>query len=240
MFGWIQRSVSFMREASEYGRYYEALASRIAPSVKDKRVLDAGCGLGYLSLALAPYCKSVLAADREPLALNVLKENIVSHNINNIDVFEGDMFGFTPKEPFDAVVFCFFGDTGESLRLARRCLIPSGKVIMIKKAWKKHRFTLSGKAIVGHTLDGTLARLDELKLPYSLDKLELEMGQPLRSLSDAAEFFTIYDAEGVKASEADVKDRLVPIEHEEFAYYLPSNKQIGIITLDADNLSVEI
>ena len=240
MFSWSDRSIELMRDASEYGEYYSLLSRRISPIIKGKRVLDAGCGLGYLSVEMAALCEHVTAADREKRALDVLRQNVAARDIGNIAIIEGDIFTYEPEKPYDVIVFCFFGGIDESLRLAKKCLKPHGKAVLIKKAWERHRFTLSGKALAGHTLAKAEERLSELNVPYTLETLELEMGQPVKSAAEAAEFFSIYDADGATISEADIIDKLVSIDHAKYRFYLPSKKQIGIIELEMGDVPFKI
>ena len=76
MFLWKPDMIRFMRDASEHTGYHADLAARIVPHLKEgARVCDAGCGLGYLSLALAPLAAQVTAVDRNADALSVLREN---------------------------------------------------------------------------------------------------------------------------------------------------------------------
>lgn len=50
---WVEDMIRFMRDASEYGTYNQELANLLAPELtRDMHICDAGCGLGYLSLAL--------------------------------------------------------------------------------------------------------------------------------------------------------------------------------------------
>ena len=64
MFQWNEEMVRFMRTASEYGDYHRRLVQRMRPALHSAdHICDAGCGLGYLSLALAPYVRRVTAAE---------------------------------------------------------------------------------------------------------------------------------------------------------------------------------
>ena len=81
------------------------------------RVCDAGCGLGGLSLALAPYCRAVVAADLSAEAIRHLEAQPLPPNV---EPRRCDVLADTPDEPYDAMVFCFFGRTDEILSAARR------------------------------------------------------------------------------------------------------------------------
>jgi methylase of polypeptide subunit release factors len=99
-----------MKDASEYGDYNEKLAERIAPYLtKESRICDAGCGLGYLSLALSHYAGCVTAVDINENALDILKENLRKRRIDNINICCSDISD-VHVEPFDNMVFCFFGN----------------------------------------------------------------------------------------------------------------------------------
>ena len=64
MFRWTDDMVRFMRDAAGFGSYQTELAGWICSQIPQARhVCDAGCGLGYLSLALAPHVRHVTAAE---------------------------------------------------------------------------------------------------------------------------------------------------------------------------------
>lgn len=56
MFRWNKDMIRFLQDASEFCDYHGNLAARIMQELPDGDICDAGCGLGYLSLALSPYC----------------------------------------------------------------------------------------------------------------------------------------------------------------------------------------
>ena len=110
MFQWNEEMVRFMRTASEYGDYHRRLVQRMRPALHSAdHICDAGCGLGYLSLALAPYVRRVTAADRSEAALDVLRQNCATRGIRNIDILSGELQPVPLAAPYDAMVFCFFG-----------------------------------------------------------------------------------------------------------------------------------
>lgn len=237
MFRWQPRMIGFLRDASEQGAYHGALAERLVRHLpRDGHVCDAGCGLGYLSLALARHCRQVSAVDIAPEALAVLRENILRRGVKNIRTVEGDIAACPPNEPYAAMVFCFFGRTAEALALAHaQC---RGKVLLVKRNWAAHRFTLAETPVRGFTLARTRLELRDMGIPHQLEEFSLEMGQPFRSLEDAAAFFRLYSRESAPAdiSAEEVRARLVPGNCGEFPYYLPSTSRLGLITLDVGDI----
>ena len=237
MFLWRPSMIRFMKDASEYAAYHNELSKSIFEQLPDNAyVCDAGCGLGYLSLALAERCRKVTAVDISKDALNVLRENIAVCGQTNIEVLEGDIAALPPKSPYDAMVFCFFGGTQKTLRIAKeQC---KGKLILIKRDWHTHRFNLGQKPIERFTLKSTLEELSALGVRARVQRLELEMGQPFRTLEDAEEFFCTYDREerSIPIDINDVRRRLVPLDAGEYRYYLPSLNRIGIIQVDVRDL----
>jgi adenylosuccinate synthase len=140
-----------------------------------------------------------------------------------------------PETPYDAMVFCFFGRVDETLRIAKaQC---SGPVVMVKKNWKNHRFSLEEKPLKGYTLQHTTAELDAMKIPYSVATFPIEMGQPFRSLDDALLFFRTYadESDGQVLLEQ-IRSRLVRTDSAYYPYYLPSNKTLGIVTVDTGDV----
>ena len=235
MFVWNDDMIRYLSEASAYGRYNEKIAERIAGRLeRGAHVCDAGCGLGYLSLALAPCCGRVTAVDASEKALAVLRSNLVAAGIRNVEPVQADLFTMTPKEPYDAMAFCFFGTIEQTLAAVRtQC---RGKAFLIKKNWDTHRFTLKERPLEKFTFARTCAALDRLGIPYETEVFPLEMGQPLRSLADAVAFFRLYGEAGEQVSQDNVRARLVETGDETFPYYLPANRPLGMVILSAGDI----
>lgn len=114
---WTDESIAFLRDAAAINRYYETIAERIAPQLPENaHICDAGCGIGELSLALKPYCRHVTAVDADELAIKTLE----AHLIKGVTARCGDMETLAPEKPYDAMVFCLFGRTEDTLRIARK------------------------------------------------------------------------------------------------------------------------
>jgi SAM-dependent methyltransferase len=236
MFEWTPDVIRFRVDAVEYGGFDRAIAERILPHLpQDAHVCDAGCGLGYLSLALARHCARVTAVDVSPEALNVLRKNAQALGVINLDIAQGDLFAMRPAEKYDAMVFCFFGRVDETLRAVKaQC---GGKAFLIKRNWATHRFSLTDRPVERFTFLKTCAELDEAGVKHHVEAFPLEMGQPFRSLSDAALFFQIFGREdAARVSPEDVVDRLAETGSREFPYYLPMARPLGMIVLDAGEI----
>lgn len=235
MFLWNEDMIRFLRDASEQSDYHRLLAGYLAERLPENaHVCDAGCGLGYLSLRLAPYCRQVTAADVSADALAVLRENCEKEGIANIETRCGEIEQLAPETPYDAMVFCFFGSGNEALRIAKaQC---RGPVVIIKKAWNEHRFSIGKQKMNHESYADTLALLKEYGIPHQGETLALEMGQPFRSIADACRFFEIYNKSGEAVTEESVRARLEATGDNDFPWYLPQPKEMGIILLDSRNI----
>lgn len=229
MLVWTPDTVRFQRDAAQYGNYHKTLAKHLAAHLPpDAHVCDAGCGLGYLSRALAPYCKRVTAIDSSALALAVLRENTPE----NVEICEGDIFTLSPAEQYDAMVFCFFAAMDDALLLSgKHC---RGKVILIKRGWTQHRFSPQDESVRRDVCEETEQYLRTRGIPFSREDLTLDMGQPFHSQEDAVRFFEAYGSEAVTFS--DVEARLVKTLDAAFPYYLPQEKPLGIFIFEAKDI----
>ena len=237
MFQWNEEMVRFMRAASEYGDYHRRLARWMLPQLHPgDHICDAGCGLGYLSLALAPGVRRVTAADRSREALEVLRENCAALGIENVDIRAGDIFSAPPGRPYDAMVFSFFGRMEEIAAIARaQC---RGRVFVFKKNYAAHRFSAETHPIGDGGFRAGVQWLTDRSIPFTSAELELEMGQPLRSLSEARRFFALYsrDKDPDRSADAFLQERLVQTGREDFPLYLPHKRSIGCLMLSAEDL----
>ena len=192
MQAWTPEGMAFLQDAMACCGYYPALARRIAPYLpKQAHVCDAGCGLGGLSVALLPYCRHVTAVDRAAAPLENLRQR-AGHD-PRLTVRQGDIRCLPPETPYDAMVFCLFGDVEEALTVARQQC--RGTVLLIRRDYAYHRFS-TGRVPVGFTAADSEDTLRHLGLSYRMERFSLEFGQPFRSLEDAQRFFRLYDRSG--------------------------------------------
>ncbi|MDO8620914.1 MAG: class I SAM-dependent methyltransferase, partial [Candidatus Levybacteria bacterium] len=77
----------------------------VVPLPKDFSVLDAGAGMGRISIPLARVARKVVALDQSFLRMKFLKLRVKKEGLKNVEVFVGDIFDAQfPKESFDLIV----------------------------------------------------------------------------------------------------------------------------------------
>lgn len=233
MYHWKPDMVRFMRDASEYSSYNSELCSVLLPYIgKNSHVCDAGCGLGYLSLELAKAAGKVSSVDINPDALEVLRQNCAQRGVENIEIICGDVFDTTPREKYDAMVFCYFGDIDAIVEKAPR--LCKGPVFIFKRNHDKHRFSDSGNLKNNKGFQADCRRLSEKGIGYTTVELINEFGQPFRSMEDARRFFELYrrdDSTG-GITEHFAADKLCETGREDFPLYLPYLKRTGCIIIN--------
>ena len=191
MFQWNAEKVRFMEDAAAWGDFHARLAAELAPYLpRNGHVCDAGCGTGHLALALAPYVKRVTAVDVSHQALALLTENCRKRGAANIDIRCGDIARLPPEQPYDAMVFCFFGHIEEILTIsAAQC---RGTVLAVMRNDGCHRFSAAQGAVRHGGYPRGAAELTARGIPFHAVERELPMGQPFRTIDDARRFFQLY------------------------------------------------
>lgn len=237
MFIWTADMIRFIQAANRKSDYHHQLAQLLLPKLAGCRTLcDAGCGLGSLSAALSPYFDAITAADVSGPALDALRGTLRAQNIQNVTPRQVDLLTSDDAARYDAMVFCFFGSLAEILPVARRQCAKT--LVIIKKNYALHRFSLTEQPIRGETASDACEMLRAMHVSFTFDAHELEHGQPFASLDEAVQFFRIYSKDGSPEAitpEA-VLPRLQKTQDAEFPYYLPQRKKLGIITIDMEAL----
>lgn len=84
---------------------FENIANQYNRSLVDKNILDFGCGVGRLSLALSRHAKSVLGVDISTGHLEKAEEHMLSNNIENVNfkLIESQLSDIL-TEKFDAII----------------------------------------------------------------------------------------------------------------------------------------
>ena len=226
VFSWTPEQIRFYLDASARSDYDRLLAARIREAAPEaETICDAGCGLGGLSLALSAQFSSVTAIDCSKNAITCLRERIAAQGLGNVRAMQEDLMTYTPPTPFDAMVFCYFGQTEEILQIASHCC--RGTVLLVKRNYDSHRFTLQKEKHTRDTADSAAEVLRERGIRFRREDLETEFGQPFRSLSEAVRFFELYD--GGTVTQAAVREKLQATVDKEFPFYFPQKKRVSLL-----------
>lgn len=226
MFKWTQESIAYMDDACRRTDFHQRLAAELRPYLKQTdRICDAGCGLGYLSLALAPYVGAVTAVERDSQALAVLEREVKARGIANVTAVQDDVLAYRPDTRFDAMVFCFFGSIEEILAAAARCC--RGTVLAVVRNDARHRFSGKSRGPGRHSYDTACRILTEKGISFTTRTASFAFDQPFRSLEAARRFFELY------GGSEDWRARLVETGDPEFPWRLPSRRDFGLIVFQA-------
>ena len=172
--------------------------------------------------------------DADELAIKTLE----AHLIKGVTAICGDMETPAPEKPYDAMVFCLFGRTEDTLRIARKQC--RGKIFLVKSDYSHHRFS-AGKVSLGeYTAGSTEAVLHEKGVPYTVERFTAEFGQPFRSLEATERFFALYNrSRSETLSKDEIKARLTAGSSEKFPYYLPHEKALCLFTVETTDIPEE-
>lgn len=241
MFEWDANKVRFRIDSAGYSHFHDLTAAAIADRFDHPeriRICDAGCGLGFLSAALTDYFAHVTAIDISPIALQVLRDEAEKRHITNLEILQQDLLGDPDIRPdqYDAIVFSFFGNIREIMRIARpRC---KKDLFILKKNDHHHRFSVSHPMRPFDSMAAALHDLRELGVPFTKEDMSIEDGQPLRSLEDAELFFRLYARGKDKAliTPDYVKTLLTGTDDPMFPYYYPRRCEFSLLSVDLSAL----
>lgn len=226
MFKWTQESIAYMDDACRRTDFHQRLAAELQPYLRETDcVCDAGCGLGYLSLSLAPYVGAVTAVEWDSQALAVLEREVKAQGIANVTAVQGDVLAYRPDTRFDAMVFCFFGSIEEILAAAARCC--RGTVLAVVRNDARHRFSDKSRRPGRHSYETACRVLTEKGISFTTRTASFAFDQPFRSLEAARRFFELY------GGSEDWRARLVETGDPEFPWQLPSRRDFGLIVFQA-------
>ena len=219
---WTPDILRFMEDADRLSPYFRDLARLAAAQCpRDGRVLDAGCGMGQLSLALAEHAGHIDAVDRSEQAIAHLSEEAHRTGAANVHPHCADMFtwGMGKREA------CLSARSGNRLfkrgpRPRAWGLDPSPKqavdsydlaVFCLSASFEDayaaacrmgaHRVLVINKIHAHNPYDPRPVVDDFAKALESnrdIDpqtrgmRIRLDYGQPLRSLDDAVTYFGLF------------------------------------------------
>ncbi len=226
---WTPDMISFMKDATQKTAYFSVLANKVKLLCPEaKTVLDAGCGTGSLTLELSKLFECAIGADLSSSAIESLREETIKKNIKNIravncDLLKDGVEKITGGLKPEVMVFSLFGSVSQAFEISGRLGCP--KIVIVKRAYKTHRFSLTGVPI---EYDSSFREeLNSLTENYTEEEFEVEFGQPFRSIEDAVRFFEIYsrDKDRSVITMENVEKLLERTEEKEFPFYLRKTRK---------------
>jgi SAM-dependent methyltransferase len=244
-FLWNEKTIAWFKAASAYTGFHSKLASIVRPYIQDCSTLyDIGCGLGLLDLELAKDIRSVVCIDRNEAVIAALNEIIRARGARNIVARTGDANTFA-EESRDVVILSFFGASFEDI--ARFLSFCDKRMILIVHEKASSAFRVSAVSLRPKVL-GAAETADFLairNLDFCRRDIELEFGQPFKSLEDALDFIRVYASVSPGADAADgqsewdrlcgdMESRLVRTGLSEYPLYLPKPKKLAVFVVEKD------
>ena len=164
---------------------FDELAGRIAGAIDGAaRVLEIAAGTGLVTVRIAPRLGRLVATDRSPEMLAVLRGRMQAAGLGNVEVREADALALDfPDGSFDAVVMAnllhLLPEPERALEEARRILVPGG---LLAAPTFCH-----GETLTAHVVSRTLG-LAGFRVARRL------AGADLRRLLEASRFAVEYEA----------------------------------------------
>lgn len=224
---WSEESIKWYADASAYTGFHQKLAQWVAPVLQPTDTLcDVGCGLGRLSIALAPFVREVLCVDIDEMVLANLQKEADRKGVSNLRVLHGDAQQITGE--YAVMLMSFWGHkSGEvnSAALCRRLLVR------VANQDEKARITPRGAHSTRSNVDSIEAELQAAGRPYRLRCGEVEFGQPMESEEEIKRFLTHY-AGTAGEFEWYMRTRVERTGRQDFPFYIPNPKPVGVFFID--------
>ena len=218
-----------MIDASLYTGFHKALAQKIIPHLKPgDELCDVGCGLGRLDFELAPFVSHIDAIDMSEHAIESLNSEVKRTGAKNISARHGDATAL--QRSYDIILMSLYGAIGTEYYL-KHCL---RKVIRITGAGNssglypaRHRRTTKNAVPIVQD------ELSKLNVSFELELCSFEFGQPLKTWGDAVKF-VLSNAPEADTDEINefLNERINHTRRDDFPYYLPYTKELGIFVID--------
>jgi SAM-dependent methyltransferase len=236
MFEWTRDKIRWYADAASYSgndrneKTAEAVLSRLPPK---PRLCEFGCGIGCLSLVMAPDAELLVCIDINPDALAELERSAQERGIYNINTKLANYETLPPPQKlYDAVVLCMAGGAMESFDAARRW--TNGKVFYIIDTSTCRSFSASRERRTANCgFKRTCSFLDSIAADYEKSYITAQAGQPFRSFEEALSFMACYDRKSSTEKITEfLRKRLVATDDVTFPLFLPNEKTYMMISVN--------
>ena len=229
---WTPESIEYFRRSSEYTSFHKKLSVLAEPYLDDIWTLvDIGCGPGLFEPWLAPMVASIDAVDIDTAAIDYLTAKLedvfatssdIANKVKPVLADIKDLEG-----AWDVALLSFFGvnnDVIETvLRLARRRII----VFMHGRREVTGPFS-RGSGEGKFTAPEMEAYLDESGLAYRKNVMEMQFGQPFKTIEEVQAF--VRENSDVRGA-ASIEERIVKTNRFDYPFYLPRSISVALFII---------
>ncbi|MDR1028906.1 MAG: class I SAM-dependent methyltransferase [Clostridiales Family XIII bacterium] len=235
IFEWTDEKIEFFARAGAYTGFHRKLAGLILPYMgADEDVIDVGCGLGLIDFELASRVRSITAVDEHPAVIRYMRDRVRARGPRNIFPRIADARVVSGGD-WDVVLLSFFGTPDAGLKY------------MISEAGKRVVIITHGEdtdpvhSLVKPKVKKVFARdMEEFFLAeryaYRKHIVDLDFGQPLRSMEEAVYFLESYsleqDAEAKRTRLDFLLKRVVETGDATYPYFLPKPKNVAVFAVE--------
>ena len=235
---WSPEIVRFMEDAARVSDYFPTLAREVADGLAPgSRVCDAGCGMGQLAVELARIGHAVDAVDKSLAAVAVARSLVARERLQElVSVRQADFRLWDEAACCDRMIFCLSASVSDAFAAA--CDAGAKSLVVVNKVHPRFEYKdeyLGGRPIV-KDVRAEYLDLEEAGIVCGVREMELDFGQPFRTLADAKRYFSLFRTRKypLGATAADVERELIQVPNAEFPWYLPVKRRLSVFEVDMD------
>ena len=248
MMNWTEKKIENYKVASDYTLFHKKLSVLAEPYLDSEWTLaDIGCGPGLLSFKLAPMVRSIDAIDNDSVAIEDLKkhlDDIVATDRRTADKITPWLTAVEDlkNERWDVVTMCFFGLDEEVLETVLPLANHRALIYMHGRPDKNSPIASldDGEKF---TMPDMENYLKQKNLIYKKNVMEMQFGQPFRTIDDIHRFLMEYrvklelsgsdtaQKDGMEMYFSDIEDRIVQTNRYDYPYYLPKSINVAMFII---------
>jgi len=220
---WSEQSIRWFQRASDYTGYSRELAKLLLEALpRGGTLCDMGCGSALIDYELAPRFREITCVDISDTVIRSVQEEVARRGIANITAVASD--GRAVDGLWDAVIALFHDGSD----LFERYFDKARDTLILATHSARIPCSEEDKC---YDVPSTKQHLDSLGINYTVQEYALEYGQPLTDMEEARAFVRAYSSTDDAEQAAYLARALQPTGREDFPYYLPKTRRLGIFVI---------
>jgi len=236
---WTPERIENYKSASEYTSFHRKLSVLAEPYLDENWTMaDIGCGPGMVDYWLAPMVKKIDAIDNDPVAIEYLTNWLEEIYITNRNISDK----ITPRlaalediteETWDVVTMSFFGVNEKILEKA--LLLATRRLLIFMHGRPEKTGPLS---IINDDKTFNVSEVEsylkEKNYSYKKNVMEMQFGQPFKSIGDIHSFLSSYNSgDDFEKRMTDAEERIIKTNRFDYPYYLPKSISVALFIISA-------